>query len=294
MPNTPPAIETTWSEVAQSQEEIKTLAWIDLIREADNVRKRKEGKPYGSSWHRNIGIAIRGVPFTLQEASPQTIRAWIKELQDAGLSGLTINNKCSLLSGVIQTSIKSGLLEGQTNPFDQVDYAASSTRHIYTATEADYRAALRLMKALPMKQRLVIELCIYCGCRINEVMTSKRENYDLEQGLMTITDAKNQASERTIPIPPGVCKRLKEFDFGWGSNAATNNRLKKINPELTSHSFRHGFTQFGRELKVDPTTVEAMLGHRLSISDMANVYGDGYSPETLREAIQPIWDWLDN
>ena len=27
-----------------------------------------------------------------------TIRAWIKELQDAGLSGLTINNKCSLLS----------------------------------------------------------------------------------------------------------------------------------------------------------------------------------------------------
>ena len=93
-----PAIETTWSEVAQSQEEIKTLAWIDLIREADNVRKRKEGKPYGSSWHRNIGIAIRGVPFTLQEASPQTIRAWIKELQDAGLSGLTINNKCSLLS----------------------------------------------------------------------------------------------------------------------------------------------------------------------------------------------------
>lgn len=215
-------------------------------------------------------------------------------MQEADLKGLTINSKCSLLSGVIKTSIKSGLLEGKTNPFDQVDYAASSTEHIYTAVEADYVAAKQVLKTLRMKQQLAIQLCTYCSYRYKEIKNSTRDSYDLDRCLMTITDAKNRACERVIPIPPANCEQLKEFDFQWGSNAATNNQLKKLIPELTSHSLRHILTRLDRELGTDSATIEATLGHRLSTSAMANVYGNGYSPDAMKRAAVNIWDYLDN
>ena len=72
--------------------------WNDLIREVERIRTRKNLSPFSASWHRNVGIAIKQCPFELAEATPQAIREWIDQMQDSGLSGLTINSKCSLLS----------------------------------------------------------------------------------------------------------------------------------------------------------------------------------------------------
>ena len=60
--------------------------------------------------------------------------------------------------------------------------------------------------------------------------------------------AKNKASVRTIPLPPKVVRLLKQFPFekGWGTASQLNIRLKSLNPDLTSHSFRHGITDLGR------------------------------------------------
>ena len=49
-------------------------------------------------------------------------------MQDSGLSGLTINSKCSLLSSLVSKCMKSGLLqELAMNPFDAADYSAELT-----------------------------------------------------------------------------------------------------------------------------------------------------------------------
>ena len=77
------------------------VVWKDLIREVERIRKRKNQSPLSASWHRNVGIALKHCPFELAEATPQAIREWIDQMQDSGLSGLTINSKCSLLSGLI-------------------------------------------------------------------------------------------------------------------------------------------------------------------------------------------------
>ena len=107
--------------------------------------------------------------------------------------------------------------------------------------------------------------------------------------------AKNKASVRTIPLPPKVVELLKQFPFekGWGTASQINLRLKSLNPDLTSHSFRHGITDLGRSNHVDPAHIEALLGHRLSISQMSNVYGQGYDPEVLRSALKPVWKQID-
>ena len=246
-----------------------------------------------------MGIAIKQCPFELVNATPEAIREWIDQMQDSGLSGLTINSKCSLLSSMVAKCMKSGLLRGLAmNPFDGADYSAGEAEHIYTAVEQDYRHLSSLLPKLLDRQLIPVLIQTYCGTRISEVRGRKREDFDLEAGTMQVAvgTAKNRVSERTIPLPPQVVELLKKFDFEkeWGSADYINRRLKTINPELTTHSFRHGITDLGRNNKVDPAHVEAMLGHRLSVSQMSNTYGQGYDPETLRQEILPVWEQLNS
>jgi integrase len=273
--------------------------WNDLIREVERIRTRKNLSPFSASWHRNVGIAIKQCPFELAEATPQAIREWIDQMQDSGLSGLTINSKCSLLSGLVAKCMKSGLLRGMAvNPFDAADYSAGEASHIYTAIERDYRDLSLLLPKLLDRQLIPVLIQVYCGTRISEVRNRRREDFDLERGTMQVAvgTAKNKASVRTIPLPPKVLELLKQFPFekGWGTASQINIRLKSINPELTTHSFRHGITDLGRSNQVDPAHIEALLGHRLSISQMSNVYGQGYDPEVLRKALSSVWKKIDS
>ena len=57
---------------------------------------------------------------------------------------------------------------------------------------------------------------------------------------------KNKESERTIPLPPVVVDLLKDFDFVWGSAAHINKQIQTMNPDLSSHSFRHGLAKLVR------------------------------------------------
>ena len=275
------------------------VVWNDLIREVERIRKRKNLSPLSASWHRNVGIAIKQCPFELAEATPEAIREWIDQMQDSGLTGLTINSKCSLLSGLVSKCMKSGLLRGMAmNPFDAADYSAGEAQHIYTAIEQDYRDLSSLLPKLLDRQLIPVLIQVYCGTRISEVRNRKREDFDLDRGTMQVAvgTAKNKASVRTIPLPPNVVELLRQFPFenGWGTASQINIRLKSLNPELTTHSFRHGITDLGRSNRVDPAHIEALLGHRLSISQMSNVYGQGYDPEALRRALSSVWKQIDS
>lgn len=265
-----------------------TIGWQPLVREAEAVRQRKKIDGYSDSWHRNVRIALKQVPFTLDQVDPAAIRGWMQTLQKEGASGLTIASKCSLLSGLITTCIKSGLLAGRTNPFDLVDYAAGEADHIYTVVEEDYGGLVSLIPELLDRQLIPILIQAYCGTRISEVIKRKREDFDLEEGTMQIYLAKNKSCERTIPLPTRVVELMRKFDFdGWGSTAHINKSLKQVNPELSSHSFRHGLTNLGRDLQIHPDPIEAMLGH--SLGGQKSTYGDGYSPEALKTAVAPAW-----
>ena len=66
------------------------VVWNDLIREVERIRRRKNQSPLSASWHRNVGIALKQCPFELAEATPEAIREWIDQMQDSGLSGLTL------------------------------------------------------------------------------------------------------------------------------------------------------------------------------------------------------------
>ncbi len=287
-----------WSEIAEP-EQIKLLNWNDLVREAVRVRKSKEGRDFSKGWYDNAKFAINRVPFTLQEATPAAIRKWIVIMEKEGLHPRTVEINCATLASLIQKCMKSGLLTDiQVNPFSLVDYRTNQSTPIPTATEEDYKGFKELIPRLKQNQRLLLLLQIFTGTRISEYRRRGAEAFDLSISHKATVffdghqegRVKNKTSERTIPIPEFLADELRDFDFQWPSLDIINKKIKMVNPELSSHSFRHGLVRLGRDLQVEADVLEAYVGHKLP--GMKDVYGDGYAVDTFREVIQPIWNQL--
>lgn len=87
---------------------------------------------------------------------------------------------------------------------------------------------------------------MFTGCRHSETKRRGAAGFDLSAGTFIIEDdpgagkrAKNPDSVPVIPIPQLLCDDRKGYDFEWLSVDWINKRLKAMNPELWSHSFRH-------------------------------------------------------
>ena len=288
----------TWGEIANN-DQIKRLDWQELVREAVAVKKRKTGEDFSDGWYSNQKFAIQRVPFSLSEASPVTIRAWMHSMAAEGLSPRSIEINCATLRSLINVSIKSGLLHDlETNPFTRVDFSTSEVNHIYTAIEPDYRGLTALLPTIATNQRLAILIQAYTGTRISEIKRRGAKDFDLDACTFTIKHefkaqkaTKNKHSNRVIPLPVWLCEELKNFDFQWPSNTIINRKLQRVNKDLSSHSFRHGLIRINRDLGGSEDVLEAFVGHALD--GMKSTYGDGYGVDRFKTAITPIWCQLD-
>ena len=300
------AIPITAAEVLEPHQ-LKGTEWRDLVNEAIAVRKRKKGgADYSPAWYTNTRIALDKVPFQFEEATPKAIRAWMHSMQAEGLGGRSIEMHCGVFRSLITTCIRSGMLEGHSNPFSLVDFGSDpdEVQHIYTAVESDYRGLKALLPKLPQRERLPILLQAYCGTRISELQRRKREDFDFEACTMSVVRdlekgqrVKNKHSIRTVPLPAWLCKELRDWDMDWPCTNQVNKKTKLLNPELTSHSFRHGLIRVNRDLGGEPTVIEAATGHKVGKtvrSEMAATYGDGFSIDSMRTAMTPIWERLDS
>ena len=293
------------SEIGEPGDLIGTT-WRDLVNEAIAVRKRKKGgADYSPAWYDNIRIALDKIPFQFEEATPKAIRAWVNSMQKEGLSGRTIEINCSYFRSLTNTCIRSGMLEGYTNPWGLVDFSSDpeEQEHLYTATEADYRGLKDLLSRLGAYHRIPILLSAFLGTRISELQRRKPEDFDLDACTMSIVRddkkgqrVKNRHSIRTVPLPAWLCEEMKSWDFKVPASGETlNKRTRTVNPELTTHSFRHGLIRLNRELGGEPMVIEAATGHKIKTggSDMSSVYGDGFSVDAMRTAMEPLWHQLE-
>ena len=293
------------SQIAEP-EQLRGIRWRDLVNEAIAVRKRKKnGQDFSPGWYSNVQIALDKIPFEYEEATPQAIRAWVLAMQKEGLSGRTIEINCSYFRSLINTCIRSGMLDGHSNPWSLVDFSSDpeEQKHIYTATEADYRGLKELLSKLENYHRIPILLQVFLGTRISELQRRRPEDFDLDARTMSVVRddkkgqrVKNRHSIRTIPLPVWLCKEMEAWDYKVPASGETiNKRLRTVNPQLTSHSFRHGLIRLNRDLGGEPMVIEAVTGHRIKTggSDMSSEYGDGFSVDSMRTALEPIWKQLE-
>ena len=232
------------------------------------------------------------------------IRKWIDEMEEKGMGARYREIHCSYLRSLIKISIKSGLLPHEmVNPFSLVDFSADQVKHIPPFLEADYRGLGELLPSLPKPQRLAMLVQAMTGARYSEFYRRDAEDFDLDAGTLSIQHepekgkaVKNKHSIRVIPLPRFLVEQLRDFDFKWHTLDIVNKKIKRVNPKLSSHSFRHGMIRVNRDLGGDADAMEVYTGHRLA--GMKTTYGDGYSVERLREVATPCWEqiqtWLFN
>ena len=276
------------------QDQIRQMDWADLIREASAKFKRNNGKDYSDSWYANTRSAIKSIPHKNPLLlTPKQLNAWIKAQQEEGVAPKTIQARASSLSGLITSCIKTSFLEGFDNPFQKVDYATTVVVHHQTALGPDYEKWFKEVRATaPTSKRLAVDLMIYLGCRVKEVLTLAERDVDWKKGTVTIgVKVRKEEEKRTVPVPDFLMKELLVNGFNFVSNTTINKLIKEVNPQLTSHGWRHGWKRLSRDHHLDSRLAEAFMGH--SLPGMEAVYGDGYSVQAFKEGVAPIWSYLD-
>ena len=282
-------------------------SWDEAIQIARRRRERRS-KGVSDSWSRGVLNALQQLPcypdvYPL-EVKPSHIREMVRRMEERGYKNSTIAQRSSLISGLIDAVIKSGIgCENDdavfTNPFTLVDTAGVSEESFFKPDPIHYRQCWLIRETLPVDVKNLLELLIFTGVRIGEAINApivRDKNtgqrwLDIKQ-LPNGWRPKNRASVRSVPIPdwidvsslpPNTSKFRRHFD------SKVRNKVELLKP-LTAHSWRHGYKTSSRIARAEELTTERLLGH--AISKMAMVYGE-YPRELLLSEARKTWTVID-
>ncbi len=276
-------------------EDTDAITWAKAIEVADRRFQRRRGKPVSKSTKYAISYGIRhlAVKYPL-DIKPADVRRMVDEMEAHNYKATTIAQRTSALSGVIDALIRGGYTEDNyTNPFSRVDTAAVSTATYYKPEPSDYQYMWSRRGELTPEQRRTLQILMFTGARVNEVIKGTYKNDDYLYIPKDI--AKNRASIRTVPLPfnqesCGICSSEDQFRTGFNKIRPP----KKEGPQMTPHSFRHGFKTAARTAAADELTIERWLGHTVG-SQISQRYGE-YPIELLEKEGPKVWrvieEWL--
>lgn len=271
------------------------LSWDEAIQMYKERFREKKGKPISASSEAALKAGLMAIgDITIENLTPNEIRLMIKRLKDKSLSPSTIQQRCSLLSSVIEVVLKSDIEVGiSENPFSRVDYQSTSNNLYRTPDSNDYAMLASLLPALKPNVRFVLEILAFTGLRIGELLSRKPE--DLEVQWLQIRERegwrpKTITSIRQVPLP----LQLAEMGLPqkWPSLASISKATKQVNRQLTNHSWRHGFKTMGRLGQADEIAIEVLMGHGVG-SQMQRTYGV-WPKEPLLIAANKSWKALQS
>ena len=166
---------------------------------------------------------------------------------------------------------------------------------------------------LPEDIRLLWSIMVSTGMRLDEVALLTANNVKEERGIryfdLTGMKVKNKGSARKVPIPDILINKIDEwvknlesnrlFTFplnadGKAQNAASKKGMRFIrsvtlDKALVVHSFRHTFKDLIRDAGISKELHDFITGH--SGGDVSSYYGEGFSLEKRKEAIDKVNDF---
>lgn len=269
-----------------------------------------------SQWQRHIAPHFASWP--IGHINSWDVEAWVAELESNGVGPPTVRSSLRQLGQILRAAQKHKLL----NSDPTADVASRKPRahvdRILTRDEADL-----LLEQFSDHDRLMVELLLYCGLRVQEAIGLRRFRVDLlrkrinivtvlpvkgpEKGPKTesgvrpvpLTDDLVEKLSRRIPAPddglvftslpkrgtPGG-KRVR-YAFWHAKVWAPALRAARLpDPQPTPHDLRHTFGSWLAEAGVPPHQIAALMGHASMRSTERYIHATDVRFEQARAALE--------
>lgn len=229
------------------------------------------------------------------------VEDWLRSLKRSrtnrkGLSGSSVRHVYTAMQQAFKFGVKWGYLS--FNPFSEkrIELPRGCSQRGKHALEITPQEFFKLLRFLPLRERVAVALAGWLGPRCSEAFGLKWKDFDLNHGVVTfwrgfvhgrITPLKTEASRASIPVPEPILQLLREWqavtpfkrpeDWLFASSHHNGklplwpcNMLKKYIqpiavaaglPRVTWHSFRHSVSAWLQEAGVPLVRIKAALRH---------------------------------
>ena len=275
-------------------------AWIADARRG--IVRTKSGDPFKPSTIRayDQALRLRVYPTLADVPFYRVRRVHLQDLVDqlvaAGVAPATINTTVGALGAIYARAVHRDELEVSPTTGVKVPAARNGRERFATPDEA-----VRLLAAVPQRDRAVWATAMYAGLRRGELMALTWDAVDLKAGTIDVRrswdlehgpgDTKNR-NRRRVPIAATLrehlaAERLRqphgvELCFGLGAGRPFRvDRLQQRADEawsrtrqtrLTLHDCRHTFASFAIAAGVNAKALSSYMGHS-SVSITLDRYG---------------------
>lgn len=266
------------------------ISWEEALAIHIQRQGEKRGRSISQGTLKGMRYAMQDIDVPPGDVTTKDIHAYIAKLKSKGLSPLTISQRASLLQGITQTLVKQDLIE--SNPWQRVDFAAKSKKHIREATPLE-------IKTIVNAGHTALITLAFSGMRVGELIS--RSPSHLEDGWLTINDTdkwrpKSEGSERRLPIPEWI-----DLVLPTRKKSSLHNDITKLCPmeamgtpsPLSCHGLRHSYKTAIRESQIPFDVGEFILGHAAPGGDISSRYGR-FSDEAVLASSKKIWEVINN
>ncbi len=251
----------------------------------------------------------------IQDIEPRPVELWLRELP---LSPKSKTHVRSLMHGLVEFAMWSGLLEISRNPISLVQNTGA-TRRVRKARSLTAEQFQALLKELHEPFATMALLCVCLGLRISEALALQWADVDwlgsrlsVRRGIVeqVVADVKTEGSARTFNLTGEMLERLKSCkqrsDFSGSDDWIFASRIKlgrlpysytgvwreleraaeaaKVG-HLGTHSFRHTHRSWLDAVGTSVAVQQKMMRHA-DIRTTMNIYGDVVTDEMATAGIK--------
>lgn len=162
--------------------------------------------------------AFGGLP--IGQVTALQVRSWVNTLVKRGLAPRTIRDCHRIFAAIMRSAVDAKLIPDAPIGRGVVDLPKPERKRERFLTEAEL---IRLVAAMPLSARVLVQTAAHTGCRWQELTGLKRRHLDLDKGHIHVRGViervggtirykehpKSDAGRRTVTLTPSAVKLLK-------------------------------------------------------------------------------------